>query len=143
MFCDTEKKPHEQYEEIKEKINTFHGIKDAADSVVIFVNPCTMQIVIKHWIDKSIKSPAKPVNAPLIEECTGIKNYKGKQEQVQEMMELITLDNYKTMRQRISELGTNDSVLGNSNINTLFERLESLNGDWIDEINMRLETCTP
>ena len=31
VFCDTEKKPHEQYEDIKRKINVFHGVNNAAD----------------------------------------------------------------------------------------------------------------
>ena len=35
VFCDTEKKPHEQYEDIKRKINEFHGVYYAADEVVI------------------------------------------------------------------------------------------------------------
>ena len=48
------KKPHEQYEEdIKRKINGFHGVDNAADEVIIFGNPfCTMQIISKHWTDK-------------------------------------------------------------------------------------------
>lgn len=66
VFCDTEKKPHEQYVDIKRKINEFHGVDSAGDEVVIFANPCTMQIIIKHWTDENIKSPAKKVNAPLI-----------------------------------------------------------------------------
>lgn len=36
VFCDTEKKPHEQYEDIKRKINEFHGVDNAADEVIIF-----------------------------------------------------------------------------------------------------------
>lgn len=44
VFCDTEKKPHEQYEDIKRKINEFHGVSDAADEVVMFGNPCTIHI---------------------------------------------------------------------------------------------------
>ena len=66
VFCDTEKKPHEQYQDIKRKINKFHGVDHAADEVIIFGNPCTMQIVLKHWTDINLKSPAKQVNAPLI-----------------------------------------------------------------------------
>lgn len=31
VFCDTEKKPHEQYEDIKRKINEFHGVDSAAN----------------------------------------------------------------------------------------------------------------
>ena len=65
VFCDTEKKPHEQYEDIKRKINEFHGVDSAANEVLIFGNPCTMQIISKHWTDENLKSPAKPVNAPL------------------------------------------------------------------------------
>jgi len=48
VFCDTEKKPHEQYEDIKRKINVFHGVDNAADEVIMFGNPCTMQIISKH-----------------------------------------------------------------------------------------------
>ena len=47
-FCDKEKKPHEQYEDIKRKINEFHGVDNAAKEVIIFGNPCTMQIISKH-----------------------------------------------------------------------------------------------
>lgn len=66
VFCDTDKKPYEQYEDIKRKINEFHGVDNAADEVVIFGNPCTMQIIVKHWADANLRSPAKLVNSPLI-----------------------------------------------------------------------------
>lgn len=49
IFCDTDKKPYEQFEDIKRKINEFHAIDSAASRVIIFGNPCTMQIIIKHW----------------------------------------------------------------------------------------------
>lgn len=45
VFCDTDKKPYEQYADIKHKINEFHGVDHAADHVIIFGNPCTMQII--------------------------------------------------------------------------------------------------
>ena len=89
VFCDTEKKPHEQYADIKRKINEFHGVDDAADKVVIFANPCTMQIIIKHWTDDIIKSPAKKVNAPLIEKYTGVENCKGRADQIKKVMEYV------------------------------------------------------
>ena len=87
VFCDTEKKPYEQYEDIKRKINDFHGIDNAADEIVIFGNPCTMQIISKHWTDDVIKKPAKAVNAPLIEKYTGVKGYKGRNDQIEQVME--------------------------------------------------------
>ena len=33
-------------------------------------NPCTMQIILKHWSDENIKSPSKKLNSHLIEELT-------------------------------------------------------------------------
>ena len=89
VFCDTEKKPHEQYEDIKRKINEFHGVDSAANEVIIFGNPCTMQIISKHWTDENLKSPAKSVNAPLIKEYTGVENYKGRADQIQKVMDML------------------------------------------------------
>ena len=38
---------------------------------VAFGNPCTMQIIAKHWTDENLKSPAKYVNALLIKNLMG------------------------------------------------------------------------
>lgn len=57
-----------------------------AKEVIIFGNPCTLQIISKHWTDENLKSPAKPVNALLIEKYTGVENYKGRTDQIQEVM---------------------------------------------------------
>ena len=93
MFCDTDRKPYEQYVDIKRKIDEFHGVEGAADAVLMYGNPCTMQIVVQHWKDVSLKSPAKKVNAPIIEECTGVANYKAKKEQLDSLYEQVTKDN--------------------------------------------------
>lgn len=139
VFCDTEKKPYEQYEDIKRKINEFHGIDTAADKVIMFGNPCTMQIITKHWTETLIKSPAKPVNAPLIEEFTGVKNYKGRADQIAEVMEHVTAENYADMRDRVSGLETRDTVVGSSNFGRFMELFGSSDAGWIDEINDELE----
>lgn len=55
VFCDTEKKPHGQYEDIK--------------------------------------SPTKPVNAPLIQKYTGVENYKRRTDQIADVMKHISVDN--------------------------------------------------
>lgn len=139
VFCDTEKKPHEQYEDIKRKINEFHGLDSAADEVIIFSNPCTMQVISKHWTDEIIKSPAKPVNAPLIKEYTGVENYKARADQIKEVMKCITEDNYEDMRRRVDKLGESDCVLGNSNFKKYMQMLESSKDSWIEDINNKLE----
>ena len=120
VFCDTEKKPHEQYEDIKRKINEFHGVDNAADEVIMFGNPCTMQIISKHWTDENLKSPAKPVNSPLIKKYTGVENYKD-------------------MSQRVKDLDSDDSVTGSSNFGKFIKLFESDDSGWIEEINMQIE----
>ena len=120
VFCDTEKKPHEQYEDIKRKINEFHGVDSAAKEVIIFGNPCTMQIISKHWTDENLKSPAKPVNAHLIKEYTGVENYKD-------------------MSQRVRKLDSDDSVTGSSNFGKFIKLFESDDSGWMEEINGILE----
>lgn len=139
VFCDTEKKPYEQYVDIKRKINEFHGIDHAADEVIIFGNPCTMQIISKHWADENLKSPAKAVNAPFIQKYTGVKNYKGRMDQIKKVMEYITAENYADMCRRMKALKTDDSVSGSSNFGRFIKLFESDDSGWIDEINTKIE----
>ena len=139
VFCDTEKKPHEQYEDIKRKINEFHGVDNAADEVIMFGNPCTMQIITKHWTDEILKSPAKPVNAPLIKKYTGVGNYKGRTDQIEQVMKYVTEENYVDMCQRVRNLGEDDLVTGSSNFGKFIKLFESDDSGWISGINEKLE----
>ncbi len=139
IFCDTEKKPYEQYEDIKRKINEFHGVDNAADEVIIFGNPCTMQIIVKHWTDEDLKSPAKPVNAPLIRKYTGVENYKGRADQIEAVMKCITAENYADMCRRVRKLEKIDTVTGSSNFGRFMGMFEGDDNVWIDEINRKLE----
>lgn len=138
VFCDTERKPHEQYEDIKRKINAFHGVDNAADEVIMFGNPCTMQIIFKHWTDENLKSPAKAVNAPLIREYTGVENYKGRVDQIQQVMNHVTKENYVDMRRRVRDLESNDLVAGSSNFGRFIQWFESHDSRWIEEINSKI-----
>lgn len=74
IFCDTDKGPSEKYKEIKRKINDFHGT-NIADEIIIFGNPCTMQIVLSHFGKVKLKSQSKHANSKYIEKYTGISNY--------------------------------------------------------------------
>ena len=139
IFCDTEKKPHERYEDIKRKIDEFHGVANAANELIIFGNPCTMQIITKHWTDENLKSPAKPVNAPLIKQFTGVENYKARADQIESVMKCITVRNYVDMCQRVKRLEAIDTVTGSSNFGKFMELLESSDSSWIDEINNSIE----
>lgn len=139
FFCDTEKKPYEQYEDIKRKISDFHGVDNAADEVIIFGNPCTMQIVSKHWTDEIIKRPAKATNAPLIEKYTGVKGYKGRADQIDQVMESISADNYYDMKERICAMSQDDHAEVSSNFGKLLEKLETEDVQWMNRINDNID----
>ena len=139
VFCDTEKKPYEQYEDIKNRINEFHGIDNVADNVVIYANPCTMQIVAKHWTGELIKSPAKKVNAPLIERYAGVKGYKGREYQIDEIMKHVTKDNYDVMCKNISTATRNEKEIGATNFAELIAHLSEPDAKWILDLDQMLE----
>ncbi len=139
IFCDTEKKPYEQYEDIKQRINEFHGVDHAAEEVIIFGNPCTMQIIIEHWADVKLKTPAKKVNSEIIGKLTGVNNYKGRADQRSELMRQINAENYLTMSERVKKMKSDDTVIGSSNFDRLVDYLATDDTTWVEKINAILE----
>ncbi len=139
IFCDTDKKPYEQYIDIKRKINEFHGVENAADQVIIYGNPCTMQIIIEHWDDVVLGSHKKKKNAPIIFDLTGIEGYKGRADQRQELFSRITKENYQVMRERISKLPADDKVEGSTNFSRFIEYFTTDDNKWIQMINNTLD----
>lgn len=137
IFCDTDKGPSNKYKEIKQKINEFHEA-DIANDIVIFGNPCTMQIILSHFTEIKLKSQSKSVNAKYIEELIGIQNYKATEEQRKELFSKIKRDNYDTMKENVRKLSTNDEDTSSTNILKFIERFEKDNDSWIDKINSRL-----
>ena len=116
VFCDTDKKPYEQYVDIKRKINEFHGVENAADQIVIYGNPCTMQIIIEHWDDVVLSSHKKKKNAPVIFDLTG-----------------------QEMRERIKKLPSDDTIEGSTNFGRFIEYFMTDDCKWIQTINNTLE----
>lgn len=139
IFCDTDKKPYEQYIDIKRKINEFHGVKNAADQVIIYGNPCTMQIIIEHWDDVVLASHKKKKNAPIIFDLTGIEGYKGRADQRQELFSQITKENYQQMRERIKKFPSDDTIEGSTNFGEFIERFSTADSKWIQMINDKLD----
>ena len=137
IFCDTDKGPSEKYKEIKQKINEFHEA-NVANDIIIFGNPCTMQIILSHFAEIKLTSQSKSVNAKYIENLTGIQNYKATDEQRKELFSKIKRDNYNVMKENVKKLSTNDEELSSTNILNFIEKFESDDDSWIDEINDRL-----
>ena len=139
IFCDTDKKPFEQYNDIKNKINEFHGNDDAADLIIIFGNPCTMQIVLGHWDSVILRTHKKRENAPIIERITGVCGYKAREDQRREIFSKIDKENYEEMKERVTKLPDDDTIVGSTNFDRFLEAFSQDNTTWIDEINKKLE----
>ena len=115
IFCDTDKKPYDKYIELKNKINRFHGI-NIADEIIIFGNPCTMQIILSHFGEILLKSQSKSVNSKYIKELVGINNYKASKEQRKKLFGNIKRENYFKMKENISKLSIKDNDVPSTNI---------------------------
>ena len=135
VFCDTDRKPYEQCVDIKRKINEFHGVENAADKIMIYGNPCTMQIIIEHWGDVRLCSNNKKKNAPVIYDLTGIEGYKGRKEQRRKLFSQITMENYQEMRERIKQIPWDDTVEGSTNFGRFLDYFSSDEDEWIKTIN--------
>ena len=81
----------------------------------------------------------KDKNAPLIEQCTGIKGYKAKEEQRRQLFSLINRDNYIRMKEYVAQLSQDDRQKNSSNFIKLLNNLHCEDGRWIQEFNEKLE----
>ena len=138
VLCDTDRKPHHDFELVRKKINDIFGIDNAADEVIIFVNPCTMQVELLHFENIKLRTQNKNKNASEIERLTGIQDYKAKEEQRKAMCNLITKENYEEMKKNLLSLATDYKIEASTNFGIFLKRFEDSKTNWIDEINKKL-----
>ena len=138
VFCDTDKKPYREYSQIKKKLNEFHDKTSASSKIIIFANPCTMQIILSHFGNAMLKTQSKKVNARLIFEFTGVENYDAHQDQIASICEKINRTNYEAMKDRIKDKNLGDEITGSTNFIDFIEKFESNNCQWIKNLNKAL-----
>lgn len=141
IVCDTEKKPHEQFNDICCKVNLLHACELASQHVVMFTNPCTMQVILLHW-DTSVRlqTPSKRRSATYIEKYTGIQDYSAKESQRTQLVSNITKESYRNMMNGAKQLGMDAALINSTNLHVFFAQLEQPNTNWIDEINKLIES---
>ena len=139
VFCDTDKAPYREYSLIKNKINGFHAKSGVTDKVVIFANPCTMQIVLSHFGDADLRNQGKKTNGRIIEELTGVANYDVHADQVKELCSKIFKRSYPEMRERVKEMDKGDEVSGSTNFIHFLDKFENEDISWISDIKEYLE----
>ena len=140
VFCDTDKEPYREYIQVKNKINRFLGKRKASDKLIIFANPCTMQIILLHFGEVTLKNQGKKTNSAEIERLTGIPGYDAHEEQIQELCGKITRSNYSDMKMRAETINFPDNVSGSSNISKFLKWFEECDDIWISEIK---RACAP
>ena len=133
VFCDTDKGPYREYTLVKDKINRFLGKRKASEKLVIFANPCTMQIVLLHFGDISLRNQGKKTNSAEIERLTGVPRYDAHEEQIQALCGKITRANYPDMKKRAEAINYTDTVSGSTNISVYLKRFENSDDHWIAE----------
>lgn len=134
IFCDTDKISKSEYENLKDKINKFHG-DTVNDKIIMFGNPSTMQIFISHFKDIRLKSQSKHINAKYIDEILNIKNYDAKEKQRKEFFSKIKQSNYFVMKENIKKISNNDKVVPSTNFSEFLDKFENSDISWIDNIN--------
>ena len=68
-----------------------------------------------------------------------MENYKGRADQIHEVMEHVTAENYVDMSHRVRKLDSDDSVTGSSNFGKFIKMFENSDNSWIEEINKKIE----
>ena len=138
VFCDTDKAPYREYAQIKKKINEFHNKPSASGKVIIFANPCTMQIILSHFGDVMLTTQSKRTNAPLIYDLTGVADYDAHEDQVKAICRKITRTNYEAMKHRIANINRGDQTTSSTNFMDFIEKFESDDLKWIKALNKAL-----
>lgn len=133
-FCDTDRAPHKQYKTIQEKLIDIFGCESDCELPLIYVNPCSMQVILLHFGDVLLTTQSKRENASEIERLTGVKEYQGHKKQIIEICAKINRRNYADMRKRVSECPKDDTMPGGTNFNEYLGYFENTSKDWIDSI---------
>ncbi len=138
VFCDTDKAPYQEYSKIKQKINSFLNKGTAAAKLIIFANPCTMQIVLLHFGDVALRNQGKKTNAAEIERLTGVKHYDAHEEQIKAICNLIFQRSYADMKRRVEAIQGPDTTPCSTNFHTFLERFEGDDARWIAKLQRGL-----
>lgn len=138
LFCDTEMMPYEQFGKLREAIDGFHGNK-SADKLIIYANPCTMQIILSHFDKVKLTSNSKTKNSALIKKLTGVEDYIAEENQRKAIMKHINAKNYLNMKNNLNGIAIDYDKVPSTNAVYWFELFESENTKWVQEINKKIE----
>lgn len=140
IMADTDRPTYDSFLLVLKKINDFHDVENFADNIVIFGNPCTMQIILNHFSNECIyvlKSNKKK-NGPLIYSLTGVADYDAHADQRKAIFDQININNYNIMKTNISKCSHKYYEISSTNFLKFVDNLELNDYTWIDNINNKI-----
>lgn len=135
LFCDTDKAPYREYHSLKKKINEYHDKKNASGKMIIFANPCSMQIILLHFKEILLSTQGKKTNSNVIFDLTGVKDYDAHEEQIKAICNGLTRVNYEEMKRRAALIDHSDATSGSTNIARFIGFFENDSVKWMNDIN--------
>ena len=134
IFCDADRNS-EDFQNLCLKIdNLMFGGNNVSKHIVIFSNPVTMQIILSHISKVRLLSSSKAKNEEIIEKLTSVKNYRGHETQIDEILKFVKVSNYQDMKARMSCLTDNLNEVPSSNFYCFLNNLSSDNSNWVEVI---------
>lgn len=134
VFCDADKNSKD-FQELCSKIdNCMFGGNKVSEHIVVFSNPVTLQIVLSHFADVKLSSSSKAKNEKVVEELTGLKDYRGHEEQIDFILKFVKSSNVIDMRSRVSTLSSDLNTVPSTNFFKFLENISSDNVGWINSI---------
>ena len=122
------------FNEVRTKLKEIVGFDPS--QLIIFTNPCTLQIMLAHLGDDIIKTESKRANHPLVQKNWPLikKPYGAHKYQLDLICDSLTADNYQDMKRRISKLSTNCRQVPSTSLLAFLEHFESDDASWLNGI---------
>ena len=134
VFCDTETEPYNQFNALIQKISDLYGTRNASKNLVLFANPCTIQIILSHFEKVRLTTNKKSVNGKLIKKLTGVSEYKATARQLDKLNKMISSENYVVMKTNLEDISSDPKVIPSTNFLRLLEHVESEDTKWIRKL---------
>ncbi len=139
IFCDTDKYPYREYTQLKKKLNDFFNKRAVSQKIVLWANPCSLQIILSHYGVVKLTNQGKKTNSDIIERLTGVQDYNGHEEQIRDICNRIFRRTYPEMKERLRKEKYDEEESGSSNVVCFLDFFEGSDTNWITEINRYLE----
>lgn len=133
IVCDRDRTPRE-YEGILQGIENIVG-NGRGEKIITFTRPCTLQVILYHFGEATLTTPAKRAARVDVLRLTGVAHYDAHQRQLDDICQKIHRRSWDVMRGRLKLLSTDPNDMPSSNMDLLFERLCTDDFAWIDDLN--------